>query len=360
MIKFISSLTVSLLLLSCSKKNEFYIIKKENISESVYASGVIKSESQYQLYPTINGVIKEIFVEEGDLININTPLLRIDNKNTSTNEKNALILAKFNDIDKNRSKIEELKLNIKLAKDKFKLDSIKFSRQKQLFEKSLISNSEFELNQFNYSNAKTNYETAVLKLEELTKQLALNDQQSKNNLGLSQDLSSELVLKSEIKGKVYSILKNKGELVSAQSPVMVIGSDDKFKIILQIDEFDIVKITKRLKVILNLDSYKNEVFTAKISKINPIMNERSKTFTVEAIFINQPKKLYPNLTLEGNIVIKERTNVMTIPRNYLIEDTYVLDKNNEKIRVKTGLKDYQNVEILDGLKENQKIYLPQE
>ena len=51
---------------------------------------------------------------------------------------------------------------------------------------------------------------------------------------------------------------------------------------------------------------------------------------------------------------------MTIPRNYLIEDTYVLDKNNEKIRVKTGLKDYQNVEILDGLKENQKIYLPQE
>jgi multidrug efflux pump subunit AcrA (membrane-fusion protein) len=360
MIKFINSFIILFFLLSCSENNEYYIVNKEDISESVYASGIIESENQYQIYPTINGILKDVFVEEGDLININSPLLRIENKNTSTNEKNARIIANYNDIDKNKTKINEFKLAVKLAKDKFKLDSLNFNRQKQLFQKSLISNSEFELNQFNYTNSKTNYESAILKLEELTKQLDLNDLQSKNNLGLSQDLSNELVLKSEIKGKVYSILKNKGELVSTQSPVMVIGSNDKFKIILQIDEFDIVKITKGLKVILNLDSYKNQVFSAIITKINPIMNERSKTFTVEARFVTQPKKLYPNLTLEGNIVIKERTNVMTIPRNYLIEDTYVLDKKNEKIKVKTGLKDYQNVEILDGLKENQKIYLPQE
>lgn len=358
--KFITLITLFFILFSCSENNEFYIVKKENISESVYASGVIESDNQYQIFPTINGVIKDFFVEEGDLIQVNSALLKIENKNTSTNQKNAAIIAQFNDVERNSSKIEELKLAIKLAKDKFTLDSLNFSRQKQLFQKDLVSSSEFELNQFNYSNSKTNYLTALLKLDELNKQLNLNDKQSKNNLDLSQELSEELILKSEIKGKVYSILKNKGELVSTQSAVMIIGSGDHFKVMLQVDEFDIVKIVKGQKVILNLDSYKNKTFTAKISKINPIMNERSKTFTVEAEFIEQPKQLYPNLTLEGNIVIHERTGVITIPRNYLIDNSYVLNKKNEKIKVVVGLKDYQNVEILEGLKENQKIYLPLE
>ena len=126
------------------------------------------------------------------------------------------------------------------------------------------------------------------------------------------------------------------------------------------DEYDIIKIKKNQAVIVNLDSYKDKTFDAKITKINPLMNERSKTFSVEAVFLNQPELLYPNLTLEGNIILSERKDVTTIPRSFLIENKYILNESGEKIEIKVGLKDFQKIEVIKGLSENQKIYLLEE
>ena len=107
-----------------------------------------------------------------------------------------------------------------------------------------------------------------------------------------------------------------------------------------------------------MDRYKGQVFEATINKIYPIMDVRSRTFKIEAHFVNPPQKLYPNLTAEANIVIQTRKNVLTIPRNYLIDDEYVLVNEDEKRKIKVGLSDYQNVEVLEGLQPNETIYLP--
>ena len=88
------------------------------------------------------------------------------------------------------------------------------------------------------------------------------------------------------------------------------------------------------------------------------MNERSKSFTVEAEFVNQPPTLFPNLTCEANIVIQQKDKALTIPRVCLVEDSYVLLANKERRKVTTGLKDYQKVEILSGLTTNDIILKP--
>ena len=49
---------------------------------------------------------------------------------------------------------------------------------------------------------------------------------------------------------------------------------------------------------------------------------------------------------------------MTIPKSYLIDDNYVLVNKDEKRKVKIGLSDYQNVEILGGLEASETIYKP--
>ena len=48
------------------------------------------------------------------------------------------------------------------------------------------------------------------------------------------------------------------------------------------------------------------------------MNERTHTFTVKAAFIKQPKVLYPNLSLEANIVLNTKKNAIVIPKEYLV------------------------------------------
>jgi multidrug efflux pump subunit AcrA (membrane-fusion protein) len=89
------------------------------------------------------------------------------------------------------------------------------------------------------------------------------------------------------------------------------------------------------------------------------MNEKSRSFEVEASFTKQPKVLYPNLTVEANIILQTKENALTIPRNYLIDDEFVLLADNKKKKVKVGLKDFQKAEIVEGLNKEDKIYLPQ-
>ena len=119
-----------------------------------------------------------------------------------------------------------------------------------------------------------------------------------------------------------------------------------------------VRVTIGQKVVVTLDSYKGKVFEAIVDKIYPIMNERSRTFKIEAHFVDAPTKLYPNLTAEANIIIQIKKEVLTIPKSYLLDENFVLVNKDEKRKVKIGLSDYQNVEILEGLQANESIYRP--
>ena len=107
-----------------------------------------------------------------------------------------------------------------------------------------------------------------------------------------------------------------------------------------------------------MDSYKGQTFEAVVQKINPLMNDRSKSFTIDAVFTRQPPALYPNLTCEANIVIQQKEKALTIPRSYLMAGDFVMLANKEKRKVTTGLKDYQQVEITGGLSATDFIIKP--
>ena len=108
-----------------------------------------------------------------------------------------------------------------------------------------------------------------------------------------------------------------------------------------------------------MDSYKSEVFEAKIIAIDPMMNIRTRSFQAEAIFIKKPGQLFPNLSVEVNILINSKRDVLTIPRIYLVNDTCVLLKGGKFQKVETGLMDYDLVEIKSGLNEGTTIELPE-
>ena len=113
-----------------------------------------------------------------------------------------------------------------------------------------------------------------------------------------------------------------------------------------------------MQVLVTLDSYKGKVFNAKVTKIYPLMNERSKTFLVEAEFTQAPEVLYPNITFEANIVMQSKDKALLIPRTYLLNDSTVLNAKGKEINITTGLKDYQKIEILSGITANDELSKP--
>ena len=347
------------LVMACTKKQEKTLVAVENITESVYASGIVKSKNQYQVFSSVSGLIQHIFVTEGDILKIGDPIIEVVNKVAQFNTDNARIAANFNALDANTEKLTELKINIDLSKIKKENDSLQYERQRSLWDQKIGSQNEFEQRELAFKNSSAAYKANILRSTELQKQLYFAAQQSKKILQISTTNSNDFIVRSNINGKVYDLPKKQGEMVNPQTILAVVGDDKDFILELQIDEYDIAKIKLGQKIFISMDSYKGQVFEAQVNKIYPIMNDRLRSFKVEAQFTTKPPTLYPNLTVEANIVIQTKEKVLIIPSDYLIDDTYVLTKNKQKVKVQIGLKDYQKVEILSGIIANDVIYKPQ-
>jgi HlyD family secretion protein len=349
---------IMLIVVSCKQSIEKTNPTIENISESVYASGIVKSKNQYQVYSIVNGLIQEIMVAEGDFVKKGEPLVRILNEPSQLNASNAKLASDFAELSSNADKLKAARVSSELAYNKLKNDSLLFVRQKILRSQGVGSLVELEQRELAYKSALTNYEISLMSYRDLKRQLEFASHQAKNNLKLSDALARDFTIKADADGRIYKILKEKGELVNTLSPVAIMGDATDFLLELKVDEFDIARLREGQKVLFTMDSYKGEVFEASVVKIEPLMNDQSKSFTVNAKFVSKPNILYPNLTVEANIVVNTKEKAVTIPRSYLIGDSLVLVNKDEKRKVTIGLKDYQKVEIESGLTINDVIYKP--
>lgn len=355
--KIVSIYTSLLIIFGCDYHTETITPKTADVVESVYASGIVKSKNQYEVFTKIDGVVDKIFVKEGERVSKGTPILRIENINSTISAENARLVSLANDYTENRKKLEEAKKNIEFAQENLENDSLMFARQQRLWDQNIGSKVELEQKELNFENARLNLKKAQVAYDDINRQLKLLSDQSENNLKIAQAAKNDLIIRSDQDGFVYKINTVQGELATSISPLAIIGQED-FIMELNVDEFDIVKISKGQKVIVRMDSYKNQSFEASVSFIYPMMDERTRTFKVEAVFSNPPIKLYPNLTLEANIVITEKKNALTIPTNFLLNDSTVLLEDGTMKAVKLGLQDYNISEIVSGIDANTKIRMP--
>jgi HlyD family secretion protein len=358
--RLIGFIIILLLVSSCDKKQESTQARVQDITESVYASGTIKSVNQYQVFSTVNGIIRNKLVTEGDIVKKGQPLFRILNEASQLNTQNARLAAEYSSVAANANKLNELLANIEMAQTKLQTDSSLLQRQRNLWAQQIGTRNELDLRELSFKNSQDGYHAAIYRYNDLKKQLDFAAKQSRKNLEISTSLSSDFTVKSEIAGKVYRILKEKGEIVNPQTPIAIIGATEQYELDLEVDEYDIVKIQLGQKVLVNMDAYKGKTYEARVTKINPIMNDRTRSFTIEAEFTNPPPALFPNLTVEANILIQSKQKAITIPRSYLVQDSFVVVKDKGKTKVETGLKDYQVVEITKGINKDDVIVKPEE
>ena len=346
------------LLFSCKNKVETTYPSVEKITHSVYASGIVKSYNQYQVYSKVNGVIAQILVQDGAIIKKGQAIIKLADDVQKLNYENAKLLANLSDANANKEKLQQAQTELDVAKLKMENELSLLERQKKLWAQEIGSKNDIDQRELSYKNALSNFNASKLRLNDLKKQIEFQSEQTKKTASISSTSMNDFIIKSEIDGKLYNLAKEKGEMVNTQTPIAVIGDANKFYIELQVDEYDVSKLIIGQKVLLTMDSYKGEVFEATINKMYSMMNERSKSFKVEAVFTKQPKNLYPNLTAEANIIIEVKENAITIPRNYLMGNDLVLLANQEKRKVTTGLKDYEKVEVLSGITTKDQLFKP--
>ncbi|TLF47199.1 HlyD family efflux transporter periplasmic adaptor subunit [Maribacter aurantiacus] len=346
-------------LFSCGEKIEKIYPKKMAMTESVYASVTVQPDSLYQAYASVSGILHRNLVEEGDLVPKGFPLVQIVNTAPELNAENARLnfqLAEEN-YQGSSGVLKALEDEIKSAKLSLENDSVNYFRQKRLWEQQIGSKAQYENRKLAYELSQNNFRLTINRYQRTKNELTTQWQQARNNYITAQSNTQDFTIESNINGKVYALFKEPGEIVNTMEPIATVGSSDTFIIEMLVDEVDIVKLSRGQKVLVILDSYKNEVFEANVYKIYPKKDQRSQTFKVEASFIDPPAVLYPGLAGEGNIIIAQKNEVLTIPKSYLNKGNQVQTEDGP-VTLKIGLQSLELIEILEGIDENTAILKP--
>lgn len=348
-----------IILLSCANNQEKILPKERTLIEAVYSSATIQPDSLYQVNAIVSGILDANLVEEGDLVSKNDQLFQIINNTPKINTQNAklaLNLARENYSGK-AAILSSIEDEIEAARLTYKNDSINYYRQKNLWDQHIGSKVQYDTKRLNYQLASNQLKLLQSRYNRTKNELRTAVKQAQNNYQTAAITTKDFTVDSKINGKVYALYKEPGEIVTTMEPLATIGSAKRFIIELLVDEVDIVRIALDQEVLIHLDAYEDAIFKGKISKIFPKKDERNQTFTVEAIFIDQPKVLYPGLSGEANIIIAKRDNVLTLPKAYLIDDNKV-KTDDGFIIVKTGLQNMDYIEILSGISKDTYVYKP--
>lgn len=345
---------------TCNSNQDRILPTEQTLVESVYASVTIQPDSLYQVYSVVSGILDLNKVEEGDLVVKDQALMEIINTTPKLNSSNAKLALQLAEQNYNGSSaiLKSLQDEILAAELRFQNDSINFFRQKKLWTQNIGSKGEYDTKELNFQLSQNNLQLLNNRYNQTENELKTALDQARNNYESTLVNTKDFTITSKIKGKVYALNKEPGEIVNSVEPLAVLGSETHFIIEMLVDEVDIVKLQEDQEVVITLDAYASQLFKGMISKIYPKKDERNQTFRVEAEFLNPPSVLYPGLSGEANIIVGEKSNVLTIPKDYVIDGSKV-QTDDGILDISIGLQNMEYVEILSGLTAETYLYKPE-
>ncbi len=351
------------LIAACSGgEKEFQVVRKDLV-QAVYASGEVLPLHYYEVTAKAPGTIDSIFVTAGQIVKTGDTLLRIQNPTSELSlrsAENLYELAKKNASSESEilKQVEQL---VNSAMETMLFDSVNYERYKRLNEKNIGSKNDFDQAVLKFKTSRYNYLIVKNQLDETKERLQIELKNALNNYLSQKSLAGDYVMLSAITGKVYNIIPKPGEIVNSNTAIIEIGALDDFEVELQVDESDIILIHEGQHVVYTLDALEDTFFTGTVRKIYPKVNTIDKTAKVTASVDPMNYSLYPGMSLEANIVILEKKNILAIPAEFLDNDGNVMVKSggkNETRKIKTGIRDLEYVEVISGLNENDRIIKP--
>ena len=313
-----------------------------SIKKEVVATGKLNPEDEIQLKPQVSGIIDKIFVEEGDIVERGDLIANI---RVVPNEQ-ALISAK--------SRINSSKLSFDNAK---KL----FDRSEKLYEKGVISKQDFE-------NSQLSMEQNMESLRQ-----AENDFKIIKQGTLTGGTSANTNVLAQISGTILEIPVREGDQViesnNFNAGVTIATVADMTKMIFegQVDETEVSKLSEGSKIKVVLGALEKEEFEAKLTFVAPkgIELGGAVQFKIKAdVEIPESVNVRAGYSANAIMSIGQKENILCINESLLqfnrFTDKPFVEIQNENglfitKEVEVGISDGINVEILNGVNENDNI-----
>ncbi len=345
---------ITLLLFSCQKKRETAHPELRSLTESVYAAGNILPDNEYKLYALADGYLVQSQVKEGDTIHTGQVLFTLESDQQNIRVGNArtnLETARTN-AAAGSPVLAEMEASLQSARAKMQQDSVNFVRYKNLWENNATSQIEYDRAALAYRTARNDFQAVQSRMQRTRTQLQNELANARSQYDLSTVEKGNYQLTSRIHGRVYEIYKEIGELVRRGETVALLGDQQSVYLRLTVDELDVEKVKPGNSILVKLDSYPDKVWKATVTKVYPMLNQRDRTFRVDAHFAEALPPQYIGLTAEANVIVRQNPKALAIPKTFLVNnDSVMVEQNGEpqKIRIRKGVENMEYVEVLSGL-----------
>ncbi len=188
-------------------------------------------------------------------------------------------------------------------------------------------------------------------------------QEAKEELKIAEHAYNPVPIIAPVSGEIIKRSIEVGEYIEPTKVLFVIS--DRLVLRVLVDEADIGKIKINQKVKFYLDAFPDEIYYGKVARIAKEGELISNVMQYEVVvFPNKvSKKWISGMTVNAEFYIKEKKNVLLLPveavKEWKNKKFVVILENGKQIlkRVKTGISDYKNIEIIKGIKKDDKVVI---
>ena len=270
-------------------------VGRSSISNTVTATGTVEPVTEVEVGTQVSGIIDKLYADYNDVVKAGQLIAEMDKVNL-------------------KAELASAEAQLASSKSEFEYQQKNYARNKILFEKKLISDSDYETSTYNYEKAKAAYEQNQAAMVKVNRNLEY------------------ATITSPIDGVVINRAVEEGQTVAAgfETPTLFTIAADltKMQVIADVDEADIGGVKDGQRVTFSVDAYPNDTFEGVVTQIR--LGEDSSTssgssgtsgtvVTYEVVISapNPDLKLKPRLTANVTIYTLDRKNVLSVPARAL-------------------------------------------
>lgn len=332
---------VFLYLNSKPEKTEYAIVSPENgtIEKTTVLTGKIEPRDEINIKPQISGIITEINVEPGDVVKEGDIIAKIK------------VIPEASSLSSALSRVESARISLEDA-------TSKFERNKQLYEKKIISKEEFETSQTAWQQAKREVDAA-------------NDSYNIVREGVSKYNAQEsnTLVRATIGGIILDVPVKVGTSViqanTFNDGTTVATIADMTNLIFKgkVDETEVGQLKVGMPMTIAIGAMPDAHPHATIEYIAPKGVEENGTNTFEikaALEIDSIGSLRSGYSANATVTLSNSSNVLTVPESvveftgdstfvYILTDTASAEQNFKRVPIVTGNSDGIKIEVKEGI-----------
>ena len=365
----------------------------QTIVERVSASGTVQPVVEVKISPEVPGEIIELNVEEGDSVQQDQLLVRIrpDNFESVLSRTQAAL-------NQQRANLSQMQAGLASAEARLVQAQANYDRNKKLYEDNVISDADFEQIESNYQVALQDVESAKQNVQAARygiRSAQATVDEARENLSLTS-------IFAPVSGIVSKLDVEQGERVvgtsqMAGTEMLRIADLNQMEVRVDVNENDIIRVAIGDTAVVDVDAYSytdqefSGVVTAIANTANVKVTEEAVTeFEVRIRLLNESYQdlldekqsfpFRPGMTASVDIITQRKEDVLSVPLSAVTtrprdstEQTtettsladqettdevvfrYQPDNTVSKVVVETGISDYENIEIIRGLSEGDRV-----